>query len=215
MHRSDTPIAAHSAQSHAVAASLPRRGLRLRSVALVVGIIAWVVLLGTWISLAFPSSMENWLSEFRLSDMEITGSCRGSKGCPSGQDELTYLGDGRAGLGRYDVTIFDPVTRTRLQTDFLLVGNTTCADEKSFRAFTKSNHHLLREQVMVTLRDCDASDLVTRDLHLLERKVASRVNRALGRRFLKSADIQNLEVYESFEKSGLVRVKLPKKKRAR
>ncbi len=92
---------------------------------------------------------------------------------------------------------FDPLSGTVTRADFELQGTTSCADKSSFREFLAANHRSLREQVMVTIRNSRVSDLDDPQLRLLEKKLMARVNRALGRRFLRTVDIKNFQLYQS------------------
>ena len=114
--------------------------------------------------------------------------------------KVTYLGEGRADLGGYSIRIFDPITETILRTDFRLEGRTTCTSEDEFRRFMLGNRRLIREQVMFGMRACDFAELADPDLKLLGKKLASRVNRGVGRRFLESVTITDYEPYESVDK---------------
>lgn len=118
---------------------------------------------------------------------------------------MSYLGDGRAALGKYSVKTFDPLSRTTLRTDFRLEGRTACEDEDAFAEFMKSNHRFFREQVTATVRNCDLGDMTDPNLQLLERKLVATVNRALGRRFLESVEIKDFQLFEQFGDSGFVR----------
>jgi len=163
----------------------------------------WIGVLGAWIACNRSTSWQDWLANMKF----LPGSSGLSKKAARPEDlpkELAYLGDGRAELGDYSIRVFDPITGTTLRTDFRLEGLTACAAEDKFAQFMKGNHRFIREQVMVTVRNCQPHDLVDPDLRLLEKKVVSRVNRALGRRFLKSAHIKNFYLLESTDNSVFV-----------
>jgi hypothetical protein len=105
-------------------------------------------------------------------------------------------------LGKYSVSLFDPLTRTATRADFKLQGTTVCSDESSFRDFLDNNHRYLREQVMVTIRNCDASDLDDPELKLLEKKLVARVNRALGQRFLMAVNFEDFQLSQTSQQAA-------------
>jgi len=181
-----------------------RRPRRLRTLLLFSGVGLWLVLLGMWIASGGTNTWREWLANLKFLEKSSKGSGSQAAHRAEGPPKLGYFGDGKAELGEYSVRTFDPITRTTLRTDFRLEGQTSCTSKGTFEQFMKNNHRFFREQVMVTLRNCQLSDLTDPDLQLLERKLVSRVNRALGRRFLKSAEIKDFFLYESVEDSGFV-----------
>ena len=162
-------------------------------------VVGGIVLLVTWLAVGRPKSWKDWLAGVDFSSSGASVGMRDATG--SGP---AYLGDGKAKLGAFSIRIFNPASRTTLQTDFRLEGRTDCPDEEAFGRFIKSNNRFFREQVTVTLRNCDAEDLADPRLRMLEKKLVSRVNRALDRHFLKSAQIKDFSLYESVDKSGFV-----------
>jgi len=169
---------------------------RLLRVLLVSGLVLWVALLCAWATGTTPKKWSSWLDNFRPA--ATSSSDKGSKiGRPaSGARKLAYFGEGRADLGKYSVSLFNPLTRTVTRANFKLQGATVCSDESSFRDFLDSNHRYFREQVMVTIRNCDASDLDDPELRLLEKKLVARVNRALGQRFLRTVDFKDFRLQQ-------------------
>ena len=68
---------------------------------------------------------------------------------------------------------------------------------EGFDKFMLSNRRLFREQITVAMRTCNVHDLADPDLKLIEKKLVSRVNRAMGRSVLKSVRITDHSLYES------------------
>ena len=120
-------------------------------------------------------------------------------------EQPAYLGEGRALMGSFSVKIFDPLTRTMLRTDFKLEAVLACEDEAEFQGFLRSHLQFFREQVMVALRTSDAVDFADPSLQLVTRRMIARVNRAMGRPFVKSVQIKDFTVYESVDNSPYVR----------
>ncbi len=137
-----------------------------------------------------------------------TGKEKGEGKSPEGAEaaqQPVYLGEGRARLGPFTVKIFDPLTRTMLRTDFNLEAVLNCEDEAEFQQFLRSNLQFFREQIMVAMRTSDAVDFADSSLALVKRRMIARVNRAMGRRFLKSVEIKDFAVYESVDNAPYVR----------
>ncbi|MDY0165984.1 MAG: hypothetical protein RBS80_05530 [Thermoguttaceae bacterium] len=179
--------------------------------ALSAGIVVVVLfsVFGSWSGCSARRSWENWLDNFRFSGSSMKnphakfGAQRTRD--PSDREPLpTYLGDGKAELGDYSIRVFDPITQSELRTDFRLEGMTSLGDQTSFEQFMRCNRRFFREQVAVVLRTHNLDDLTDPDLNLLGRKIVARVNRSLGERVLKSAEIKNFALYESINQSGFV-----------
>lgn len=118
--------------------------------------------------------------------------------------KLKYLGEGRAELGAFSIKVFDPAARVGVWSEFKLEGQTCFPNDPSFQQFMRCNNRFIREQVMVTVRGCDAEDLDGHDLRILEKKIAARVNRTLGCEFLESVEIKNYAASESVNNSSYV-----------
>ncbi len=116
-------------------------------------------------------------------------------GKDSGTGSPTFGEGGRVTLGVYNVHRFNPITDTTLTVNFKLSGKTACNDEASFEDFMEAYYPFIRQQVMGTVRDCEMGDLA--DKPGLARKMVARVNRTLGRRFLKSVEFDRMEMFET------------------
>ncbi len=169
-----------------------RRWLRTLLACSFIGL--WLAALGTWFALRESGQWGDWLVDMEFSK---TGSALFGMKKAHRASDLTYFGDGKADLGDFSIKIYDPLTRTSMKSDFHLEGNTVFDDQEGFSQFMESNHRLFREQVTVTMRSCNVNDLANPDLKLLEKKLVSRVNRAIGRSVLKSVRIMNHSLYES------------------
>ena len=162
---------------------------------------------GPWGAHMNKRSWENWLENF-----QSFGSGARNPHARFGRErrrELrdteplpAYLGEGKAELGEFSIRVFDPITQGELRTDFRLKGTTNLGDEASFAHFMRGNRRFLREQVAVVLRTHNLDELADPDLNLLGRKIVARVNRSLGKRVLKSAEIRDFALYESIDRSS-------------
>lgn len=89
-------------------------------------------------------------------------------------------------LGEFSVTSFQPVSNTTLRIDFHLYGTVAADREQEFIAAMQDNLHRFREQVIVTVRSAEITDLTDAGLGLMKRKILERSNRSLGKPFLRS-----------------------------
>ena len=163
-----------------------------------------VVLTCTWVAASRSESWRRWLPKMEFSS---TDSKHFSKAFdkPDYSDEMpSYLGRGKADLGNFSVLIFNPASRTRLRTDFRLEGRTVYENKQQFDEFVKHNHRFFREQVMVTLRNCEPADLADPRFRMLEKKLIARVNRTLGKPLLKSVEVKDFVLLESVARSSFV-----------
>ena len=89
-------------------------------------------------------------------------------------------------LGQFHVMAFQPVSNTTLRIDFHLFG-TICPDDQSeFDQAWEENTHRIRDQVIVTVRGCELSELTDAGLGLIKRKILEKTNRTLGKPLLQA-----------------------------
>jgi hypothetical protein len=133
---------------------------------------------------------QRWLQTLRIHWLVA-----GGESGPAGQqaDQITINDDGSVDLGAFGVSRFDPLSGTWLTTHFLLRGH-LAGDESAFEQYVNAHRLAFREQVAMTVRDCSVDDLA--DPKKLGRKLAVRLNRVLGARYLKSMDVDGLEIYD-------------------
>ena len=88
-------------------------------------------------------------------------------------------------LGEFSVTAFHPISSTTMRIDFLLYGMVAEGDVDEFLERLDGQRHRFREQVIVTLRGADITDLTDPTLGLIKRRVLERTNRTLGKPLLR------------------------------
>lgn len=162
-------------------------------------VVAMTSVAAACLCVADPQNWGSWMLNFKFSGKRAPSSGNTGSARVADPAELQYFGEGRAELGDFSIRMFDPITRTVLRSDFQLEGETVFGNRRSFQEFMKSNHRFFREQVMVTIRSCDPEELADDDLTLVEKKLVSRVNRALGRHLLNSVKMHEYKLYESAE----------------
>ncbi len=102
------------------------------------------------------------------------------------QEEEEDLGDQvEVDLGEFSVTAFQPISNTTLRIDFHLFGTVGKEDEEEFLTLMDYNRHRFREQVIVTVRSADITDLTDAGLGLIKRKVLEKTNKTLGKPLLR------------------------------
>jgi flagellar FliL protein len=89
-------------------------------------------------------------------------------------------------LGDFSVTIFQPASNTTLRIDFHLFGAIRLDNESEFKARMEEHKHRFRDQVLVTIRSSDVSDLADPGLGLIKRKILAKTNETLGKPLLRS-----------------------------
>jgi flagellar basal body-associated protein FliL len=89
-------------------------------------------------------------------------------------------------LGNYTVTAFQPVSNTTLHITFRLYGTVKAQDSKELAKRMDENQHRVREQVIVTVRSANITDLSDAGLGLIKRTILDKTNRTLGKPYLQT-----------------------------
>lgn len=89
-------------------------------------------------------------------------------------------------LGEFSVTSFQPISNTTLRIDFHLFGTVQTDDQDEFFTLMEDNMHRFREQVIVTVRGADITDLTDAGLGLVKRKILDKTNRIVGKPLLRT-----------------------------
>jgi len=90
-------------------------------------------------------------------------------------------------LGSFHVVTNDPETGASLNVDFDLFATVHSNDESEFFNLYESNSNRIREQVLITVRGMEVTDLTDPTLGLIKRKILEKTNRALGKPLLLEA----------------------------
>lgn len=100
-------------------------------------------------------------------------------------DEQEVVDQVEVDLGEFSVSAFQPVSNTTLRIDFHLFGTVGAEDESEFLTRMEENLHRFREQVIVTVRGADVTDLTDAGLGLIKRKILEKTNKTLGKPLLR------------------------------
>ena len=99
-------------------------------------------------------------------------------------------------LGEFCVTAFQSVSNTTLRIDFHLFGTVKTEAQKDFLKLMDENKHRFREQVLVTVRGAEITDLTDAGLGLMKRKLLDRANHTLGKPVLQTIVISDFSFIE-------------------
>lgn len=90
-------------------------------------------------------------------------------------------------LGSYHVLTYNPETGSSLNVDFELYATVLAEEEGDFFQLYEANQIRIREQILVTIRGTEVTDLTEAGLGLIKRKILEKTNRALGKPLLQEA----------------------------
>ena len=90
-------------------------------------------------------------------------------------------------LGMFHVLTYNPETGSRLNVDLELFGTVLADEESEFYPLFEANQRRIREQILITIRSAEVTDLSDAGLGLIKRKILEKTNRALGKPLLHEA----------------------------
>ena len=99
-------------------------------------------------------------------------------------------------LGQFNVTAHQPSSNTTVRIEFHLFGVISPGDKAEFEKLLKANHHRFREQVLVTLRSAEGSDLADAGLGLIKRQILEKTNTLLGKPLLRGVIVSDFSYME-------------------
>jgi len=99
-------------------------------------------------------------------------------------------------LGEFNVTAFMPTSNTTMRIDFHLYGTVAGADQKEFMSRLEENLHRFRDQVIVTVRSAEITELTDAGLGLVKRKILDKTNRMMGKQLLRTVIFSDFSFIE-------------------
>ncbi len=99
-------------------------------------------------------------------------------------------------MGEFSITSYQPVTNTTLRIDFHLYATVLETEENDFQLRLVDNQQRVRDQVLITLRSSEETDLTDPGLGLIKRKILETTNRALGKPFLQEVIFSEFSLVE-------------------
>ncbi|OHB67124.1 MAG: hypothetical protein A2V70_11900 [Planctomycetes bacterium RBG_13_63_9] len=115
---------------------------------------------------------------------------------PAPEEEEEAADQVEVDLEEYDVTSFQPASNTTLRISFHLWGTVALKDEDRLYELLQGNKNRLREQILVTIRSADVTDLTEPGLGLVKRRILEKANQTLGEPLLRTiifSDFSSIE----------------------
>lgn len=97
----------------------------------------------------------------------------------AGEDAKDHMRE--VSLGDYHVVTYNADSGSTVNVDFELFGTVLASEEPEYLELFAANEIRLREQILVTIRGSDITELSDPDLDLLKRKILEKTNRTLGK----------------------------------
>jgi len=99
-------------------------------------------------------------------------------------------------LGQFTVTTQQPISNTTVRIDFHLYGTVAAEDQTAFDEIWMENTHRFRDQVIVTVRGCETTELTDAGLGLIKRKILEKINRIFGKPLLQAVIFSDFSFIE-------------------
>jgi len=99
-------------------------------------------------------------------------------------------------LEQFSVTAHQPDSNTTMRIEFHLFGVVSGADQEEFEKLLKANQHRFREQVLVTVRSAEGTDLADAGLGLIKRQILEKTNALFGKPLLKAVIVSQFSYME-------------------
>ncbi len=99
-------------------------------------------------------------------------------------------------MKQYGVTAFQPTSNTTLRIDFHLFGIVYLEDQVEFDQLMLENEHRIREQILITVRSSEVTDLTDAGLGLIKRKILEKTNRSLGKPLVRKVIFSDFSFVE-------------------
>ena len=115
----------------------------------------------------------------------------------AGGGEATVASDEcEADLGKFTVTSHHVASSSTMRIDFRLYGIVATEHKEEFDALLKANQNRFREQVLVTVRSAEETDLAEAGLGLIKRQILEKTNTLLGKPLVRSVIITDFSHIE-------------------
>lgn len=141
------------------------------------------------VTMLLPSSAETAkIAEQLVAAEKSADTEEGSSAAPSNKSaQLATYNMREVSLGTFHVVTYDADTGSSLNVDFDLFGTVLASEEGEFLQLFTDNERRMREQILVTIRGADISDLSDPDLDLIKRMILEKTNRTLGKPLIHEA----------------------------
>ncbi len=103
------------------------------------------------------------------------------------QDSEPWVDTREVSLGPFHVVTVEHSSGASISIDFELYGTVLAEEKEEFYSLFEINQHRIEEQVVITMRGVEMTDLSDANLGLIKRKILEKTNRALGKPLLREA----------------------------
>lgn len=142
-------------------------------------------------SMLIPSAEETTAIAEQLASADSEQAEETGKGEETaGEEEPPVLAVGdmnEVSLGSFHVLSYNTDSGSRTNVDFDLFATVLADEEGDFFDLFEINEQRIREQILVTVRGVDITDLTDPTLGLIKRRILEKTNRALGKPLLQEA----------------------------
>lgn len=181
-------------------ASAGRRPSAVRTLVKAAAFVAVVVALEVAAaSLFIPSAAETQAIASRLADAAAESQDVAVAVEEPAADQLadeTFAAMREVSLGSFNILRYDPQADASLNIDFELYGAVLAEDEAEFLQLYGINQRRIDEQITITMRSVEVTDLTDPGLGLIKRKILEKTNRALGKPLVREAIFSKFTFYE-------------------
>ena len=174
-------------------AAAPGGRSKLLARLMIVGFISGVVIVQVVLAMVFMSSIAKPAqSEMGTVEDQVEQEIEQNIGMELDTSGLTV----EVELGDFSVTSYQPASEVTLRIDFHLFGTVMEDSENDFMGRLDRNTNRVREQVIVTVRNAELTDLTDPGLGLIKRRILTKVNRTLGKPLLRTIVISDFSFIE-------------------
>ncbi|HEY2760697.1 MAG TPA: flagellar basal body-associated FliL family protein [Pirellulales bacterium] len=197
MSETEAPIVAEEAASPPTGKPLLKR---LKAAGIISAIVVVQCLMAYFL---FPKGSENTASASLKKERDIATAEAAKKPPPTPPDQT------EVDLGAFNLTVYNPKSNSNLLIDFHLYGTVAGSapsgekkeeadedDAAKLERMLKGHKHRFRDQVIMTVRNSQMTDLADPGLGLLKRQILGKTNALLGDSLLKEIIFSDFVVVE-------------------
>ena len=99
-------------------------------------------------------------------------------------------------LGEFDVSSYQPLSNTTIRINLHLWGTVLTDDKEEVLQRIEEKQQRMREQILVTLRSAEVTDLADANLGLIKRRILEKTNRTFGKPLLQQIVFSEFSFFE-------------------
>lgn len=160
---------------------------------IIAGFVGSVIVIQLVLAMVFMSSIAKTAqSDVASVQQQVEQEIEKDSGLPADSSAPTV----EVELGDFAVTSYQPSSETALRIDFHLFATVAEDSQNQFLDLLERNKNRIREQVIVTMRNAELTDLTDPGLGLIKRRILTKVNRTLGKPLLRTIIISDFSFVE-------------------